>query len=534
MEKVKNNEIVRNLRLQLANLKKEKVQNVNSKQLSELKSTISQLEQEKKTEQQRIEVLKDTGAKQASTIKLKDQKISELEKEINDSGINKQHIIDLQASLEKQESLYNSVLSKLATTEKELDACRLKLLNREEANSDLTKKVEELKISIELKEKENDAHVQLVSEIIDKPVDDGGDGNSAPDNNLNNNGESLHETADTGNGAARGSQADKIKELKQLIRKKDTELRNLRSQMSALEGTLADSNLEISSLKEQTLASKAEADREREINDSLLCTVRRLKAESHIEPISPAPRCALSTLPVDTPQLHNSQGISSFSTPLSNTQYLPVDSYYTVSSQATSPANINRAGNNNSRLHDQGVLFAENESSFREELNTAPIAQREERTLHQDNQPRESFRFEGVNNRSICIKSFKSGKNACPQSCPHAHDLDYAKIHKGICFFEFFQKGSCKRSADECWFTHEIPDQLRGDYQLNYELSQALSKIQVARQQAQKKRFPVNIPMYNQYQGPDNFLPPMQHPSLQGSLPQTYPRSHHPQTNRMQ
>ena len=119
--------------------------------------------------------------------------------------------------------------------------------------------------------------------------------------------------------------------------------------------------------------------------------------------------------------------------------------------------------------------------------------------------------------KRVCIRSFKAKRKVCAEgTCPHEHNLDYEKILKGVCFFEFSKKGSCKRGED-CWFTHEIPDQLRSDQQLVCMLSQSLSKVQKVRENNQRKKLPVEIGMPEAVCG--NFLPLMQRPLLQGSLP---------------
>ena len=52
----------------------------------------------------------------------------------------------------------------------------------------------------------------------------------------------------------------------------------------------------------------------------------------------------------------------------------------------------------------------------------------------------------------------------CNSSCPLNHNLNQEKIKKGVCFHEFKKKGSCRRKQ-ECWFSHEIPSNLRVDHE---------------------------------------------------------------------
>ena len=131
-----------------------------------------------------------------------------------------------------------------------------------------------------------------------------------------------------------------------------------------------------------------------------------------------------------------------------------------------------------------------------------------------------------ISPKLMCLYAFKAGRNVCPGSCSQRHNLDFAKIRRGICFFEFAEKGSCKRSAEECWFTHDIPEVLRMDVETKYHISRSLDKIQKLRHKSQKNKLPVNIRIFNHQQ--DNFLPQMQRPMLQNSLPRPPAWSPHP------
>ncbi len=65
----------------------------------------------------------------------------------------------------------------------------------------------------------------------------------------------------------------------------------------------------------------------------------------------------------------------------------------------------------------------------------------------------------------VCINEFYGGsKSSCiADQCPAIHNLDHRKISKGICFYEFFDVGSCPYSRGKCRFTHEIPIACRYD-----------------------------------------------------------------------
>ena len=72
------------------------------------------------------------------------------------------------------------------------------------------------------------------------------------------------------------------------------------------------------------------------------------------------------------------------------------------------------------------------------------------------------------------------------------HDLNFAKFEKGMCFFEFAEKGSCKRH-DTCWFSHEIPDEVRNDRDTKMRTSEALKKIEELRRTKEKPKLPIKI-----------------------------------------
>ena len=62
---------------------------------------------------------------------------------------------------------------------------------------------------------------------------------------------------------------------------------------------------------------------------------------------------------------------------------------------------------------------------------------------------------------AVCYEDFTNGPGRCKNNnCTKRHDLDFMKIERGLCFHEFNESGSCKRKRN-CWFSHEIPSELR-------------------------------------------------------------------------
>ena len=109
-EKVRKEDQIKTMKQQVADLKKEKnrwkqSRSSSSAENTKLRSEVKDLKQDKSLEVQRAQVLKRTNEKQAETINLKDKKIAELEKIIQDnksSGVSKERLLELETSLEKQ------------------------------------------------------------------------------------------------------------------------------------------------------------------------------------------------------------------------------------------------------------------------------------------------------------------------------------------------------------------------------------------------------------------------------------------------
>ena len=85
----------------------------------------------------------------------------------------------------------------------------------------------------------------------------------------------------------------------------------------------------------------------------------------------------------------------------------------------------------------------------------------------------------------ICPLLFKFGKGGCPGS-PECKRGDHSRPlgeKKGVCFKDFFNKGSCERSDAECWFSHETPEVLRS----NEEYKKRIELERIFRSNKQRK-----------------------------------------------
>ena len=314
-EKEQLNENIKSLKAEIIKLKKEKSQiTTNTKQSKaalvgqahSMKEELKVAKQEKESAEKRAKAMKATEEKQLTTVALQVKKIATLQLEVEkkkDPEVSKERIEELKESLVKQENLYNSVLSKLSTAEKQFQGDKVKMKKAEKSYASLEAQNIELQKAIEEKEKEMAAHVEIVSKIIES--EDSNDTNvnhrieAEESRNVSEevttNGENMEEESQAvkpseeanDNENVESQETDpsqvqateKIKDLKKTIRKKDTEIQKWKSQFSALEGTLSDANLELTTLKEEVLASKAEASREKDINDSLLFRINQPNPE---------------------------------------------------------------------------------------------------------------------------------------------------------------------------------------------------------------------------------------------------------------
>ena len=526
-EKRKNDEQIKSLKSEVKKLKDEKSlittlskqskENLTG-QVNSLKCELKAAKQEKEIAEKRAKSMKETQDKQAKTIELQAEKIKEIKQKVddqNDPELSKEKITELEKALISKETLYNSVITKMSSMDKEQQGNKVKLQKAESEIHNRDKKIAELQNKMNVKDKEIASHVEVVSKIIEhqeKPDEtsansgksnartESPEGSQALDNGTNDE-EVEKDSADT--------HAKKIKDLKKTIRGKDTEIRSWKSKFAALEGTLGDANLQLSNVKEQVLSSKAEAAREKEINDSLLVRIKRLQSEvstpmasSHDTPsLSIENSCMQTPRPISTTRTRlNNAG---FSTPrqdesLYSHEYVNVDTWHAVSPNA------------------QDMMTTHVSSATMDEMQRATEHSHDGGSCSEQAHAGRNAELSGYN--EVCVHSFKAKRPACPGSCPYDHNLDYAKIMKGICFFEFAKEGSCKR-GNECWFTHQIPNQLRSDPQMLSLVSQSLGKIQLLRQNTQRKKLPVEITTPEQSQQVGNFLPYQQRPVLQGSLP---------------
>ena len=67
--------------------------------------------------------------------------------------------------------------------------------------------------------------------------------------------------------------------------------------------------------------------------------------------------------------------------------------------------------------------------------------------------------------KDVCATEFFGGKKSCTaKNCmiDKDHILDFTKIQRGICFFEFYKKDSCSRKS-KCHFSHKFPLQCLSD-----------------------------------------------------------------------
>ena len=281
---------------------------------------------------------------------------------------------------------------------------------------------------------ENGHHVNIVKEMLSADMD----GDPVPTTEV------LVEE-DTNN------EGDKERKLKEKIKEQDKEIKNLKQRIRILEPLAHDQENNISQLREEVLAAKEEARREREITNTIL--------EERQE--------ARNSKGVSNMEIHSTPRPRTLSTP----EAAPITPFNSSELEQNSPIRLTRSES----VPDMSTKI--NIDSYHAEHSGTGLPE-----THQ-----------------ICEVAFKAGKVVCDDSCRKNHNLDYEKIGRGVCLFEFAEKDSCRRKNGTCWFSHEIPDEARYDMEIVGKLRGSLNKIQDYRESQNKKKLPIEIVI------PENF-----------------------------
>ena len=83
------------------------------------------------------------------------------------------------------------------------------------------------------------------------------------------------------------------------------------------------------------------------------------------------------------------------------------------------------------------------------------------------------------NQKDVCVDEFYGGKNSCKsRDCKKDkdHNLDWTKVKRGLCLFEFFKKGSCTR-RNRCIFNHQIPIECLGDREITKTVLNSINRF---------------------------------------------------------
>ena len=240
-------------------------------------------------------------------------------------------------------------------------------------------------------------------------------------------------------GPTNETRSDVISGLKTKISQKDKEIVNLKEINATLQSLVAEGESNINILEEKVQDLDGQLRREREMNNvlniqmnnnNMMSTPLRVDQNSHLE---------------------SNQDIEENSTLLNMEEYMDVDVY----------------------RHGDTVI---------EEPDHGRMTEEETAVTHRHE----------AHSEEICVNAFLNEEARCPSSCNRNHDLNFEKIKKGVCLFEFAEKGTCRR-GHECWFSHEIPEELRKDKEMIQKMKNALDKIQAYRQSKNLPRLPVKI-----------------------------------------
>ena len=418
MYKEKNNQYVE-LKQALSKTNKENSSDITklkqqNKKLSEenisLKNKSKKLSQQESVHESRVVTLKKTIENQKSTIVSLETKNKELEnknKKLADDNHECEGITTLRKSLEESQTMYQSVVSKLAKVERSEKSKHEKIVYMEKEQTLLKADLEKITAEKNVVVQENEHHLQIAREVF--AVEDG----KSDEGDIINN---------------HGREEDQQKGLKEKIKEKDKEIKNLKQRISVLEPMAHEKEKEIEELRKKVLAANSEVQREREINNVLLDDRKQ--------------------------QREDGRTILQHSTPISGSRC----------KNTTKPT---------TKSSDPLIIYDEEQGD-------------EDGT--QNKQEMSTMIDIDTYHASKLEDSFSGDRRSCADSCNKNH-MDHESL-KGICLFEFARKGSCKRK-DECWFSHDIPEEARNNPTIVEKLSHSLEKIQVFRENQNKKKLPI-------------------------------------------
>ena len=224
------------------------------------------------------------------------------------------------------------------------------------------------------------------------------------------------------------------------LKKKDKEIESLKNLISQLEGRVMELTNENDEMSERIDATSAESSRLKEINQLLLNQIKEHNPESLIDQ-----NRTDETNDHDTS--HNSN---------------------------TEPSHLN----------DTEISNTSFETSFESHQNEDDQDERAQNVREMDRV--NEFHLNEINpdEDEICAQAWYEGINACDGKCGLNHNIDYDKLGRGICCWEF--EGTCKRH-DDCFFCHEIPPVARSD-------PRVAEIVRLSKAKALKRRPSTNIP----------------------------------------
>ena len=120
------------------------------------------------------------------------------------------------------------------------------------------------------------------------------------------------------------------------------------------------------------------------------------------------------------------------------------------------------------------------------------VEEDEDETREQDNSiNRGNEHPNEFNQDEICAQAWYEGLNACDGSCGLNHTINYDKLDRGICCWEFAAEDTCTRK-EECFFCHEIPPIARTDQRVIEKVR--LSKLKATKRRSSNNSSPITPP----------------------------------------
>ena len=323
--------------------------------------------------------------------------------------------------------------------------------------------------TLETENKELNAHNKAHLEFVKSAVNEGGLATQLS-------------TTQEDNAELRAALAQKEQEAKTLQAEnkpeseKTKEIKNLKTQVSALEDVVTKLKGNEKDLTCKLRVSSADHDREKELNTFLMRSSNRTQTLEILEPVKPSESGETRTNTVEVKRKEPSTNND-----LSDSRNIRKAKFcfHEFHSKGSCPFktkclfshNVSNEDRENQDLVEKIQRIKEEKSKTAKHNKKVNGEQQQQQLLPlqqapQLNQPPQQKRNISHNEQptishtqNICETAFINGPGTCRSTqCSKIHNLDFVRIRKGLCHHHVL--GECKRK-ETCWFTHEIPQSIK-------------------------------------------------------------------------